>query len=140
MGISRQDLFLDYRMMELTTLNEIAKVVNSTLDLQEVLDEIVRLTTARMRADACAVFLLENQTMVLRAARGLNMELVNAFSLALGEGLTGYAAKVGKPLTEKDIQSAGGFQLSDELGETDYVSLLSVPLIAKGRIVGVINV
>lgn len=140
MSISKQDQFLDYRMMELTTLNEIAKVVNSTLDLQEALDEIVRLTTARMRADACAVFLLENQVLVLRAARGLNMALVNDFSLALGDGLTGYAAKVGKPLTEKDIRLADALELSAVLGETDYVSLLSVPLIAKGRIVGVINV
>jgi len=131
---------VNYQLMELVTLNEIGKVVNSTLELHDVLDEIVRLTTVRMSADACAVFLLENQELVLRGARGLNMNAVNNVRLPLGEGITGAAAKVGKPLAQKNLNDNDQIAASENLGDEEYVSMLAVPLIARGRILGVINI
>jgi signal transduction histidine kinase/putative methionine-R-sulfoxide reductase with GAF domain len=128
------------RIVELTTLNEISKLVNSTLELDDMLREIVTLVCKNMLVDVCSIYLIENRNLVLRATQGLKRDAVGKVSLAVGEGITGAAAAQGSPAWSGKTSSDPRFVYFPETGEQEYSSILSVPLISRGNIIGVINI
>lgn len=130
----------DQFLSELSTLNEISKVVNSTLDLDVVLKAVVHLTKTRMGVDVCSVYLLDDGQVVLRATDGLAPVAVGRVRLALGQGITGWTASAGIPHAVSDASNHERFCHIPGIGEEDYKSMLSVPLISRGTIIGVINV
>lgn len=130
----------DQRLQELATLNEISKIVNSTLDLDVVLKAVVHLTKTRMGVGACSIYLVDDGQLVLKATDGLNLECVNRVRLALGQGITGWTASTGISRAVMNVGAHERFCHIPELGEEDYSTLLSVPLISRGTIIGVINV
>ncbi|MEE9519547.1 MAG: hypothetical protein V3V93_04720, partial [bacterium] len=76
---------------ELEIVGEVAKIANSTMDLQERLDGIVEMLGERFHADVCAIVLLDEETddLVLQATTGLNPEAVGRVRLKQGVGITG---------------------------------------------------
>ena len=89
---------------ELAALFKINSAANSTLDFDQVLDRVVEHVTAVMHTDVCSLFIYEPEIdrLVLRATRGLAPEAVGRVRLRLGEGVTGWAARAGKPLALSD--------------------------------------
>ena len=130
----------DNRIAELTTLNEISKLVNSTLELDDVLREIVRLVCVNMRVDVCSIYLIENRSLMLKATQGLNPQSVGKVRMAVGQGITGAAAAQGKAISVSHAAEDPRFLFFPETGESGFASILSVPLISRGTIIGVINI
>jgi GAF domain-containing protein/anti-sigma regulatory factor (Ser/Thr protein kinase) len=138
---------LTARVAELAALQKINSVVNSSLDLSQVLAHTVDVVAEVMHADVVAIFLYEDTgRLVLRATRGLNPDAVGQTSLALGEGITGWTAQYGKPVAVADSWQDKRFAYVPALMEEPYHGWLSVPIILfragdlTSKLVGVLDI
>ncbi|HEV2123159.1 MAG TPA: GAF domain-containing protein [Chloroflexota bacterium] len=138
---------LTVRVAELAALQKINSVVNSSLDLSQVLTQTVEVVAEVMHADVTAIFLYEETgRLVLRATKGLNPEVVGRASLALGEGITGWTAQFGKPVAVADSWRDARFAYIPGLMEEPYHGWLSVPIIlfrdkeATSKLIGVLDI
>lgn len=107
---------------------------------QSRLDRVVRAIAANMVAEVCSLYLMRNGVLELFATEGLNPEAVHKTTLKLGEGLIGLIAQHARPLAIPDAQSHPNFAYRPETGEDIYSSLLGVPVLRGGRVIGVLAV
>jgi len=121
-------------------LREIARALSAAWDLDTTLDLIARKTTQVMRVDSCSIYLLEGETLWLRASTGLAWQAVGRGSLKMGQGLTGWSALHGVPVAERDAQADPRFHYVPYTEEKNFRSLLAVPLINRERVLGALNV
>src|SRR2546430_15187992 len=87
---------MDARERHLRLLTETIEAVNSTLDLEEVLDLVASKVADALHADACFVYLYNERTgeLVLRATHGTKVEeMTQRPRMRPGEGITGSAAE-----------------------------------------------
>ncbi|GAB4534781.1 MAG: hypothetical protein Kow0063_18230 [Anaerolineae bacterium] len=140
MAMERIRLFHEtrQRLSEVSELYTLANETAASLDLEEVLDAIVRAIRRALGCRGCCIFLLDEASQILeiKAASGLKPQWRDAARLRLGEGVAGRAAAEARPI-----------YLADTLQDPDYIffdpevrSLLAVPMQVKGRVIGVINV
>lgn len=142
-SIQRLQRILCERTQEFQVLRQIIETVNSTLERQGVFDEILKLVSQVTAADACLLYLLEEatQTLILQASRPPHPESVGRIALHIGEGLTGWVAKERRPVViDRRAFDDSRFKLFQQLPEDRYEAFLSVPIITRDRLVGVINV
>lgn len=132
------------RIAELTALHRIMSAANSSLKLNDMLNETVTAVVAFTHGDICSVFLYEPEwdQLVLTATTGLNQSAVGKVRLQLGEGITGWAAMAGKPIAVKDAWADSRFKYVQALQEEDTVSMLAVPIVlfTIEKLVGVITI
>lgn len=124
-------------------LQDIIETVNSSLDLQTVLDRIVALVSEVTEADACLLYLLDApaDVLVLRASKPPHPEAVGEVALRVGEGLTGTVAKARRSIViERQAATDPRFKPFQQLPEDHYEAFLSAPITARDRLIGVINV
>ncbi len=67
-------------------------------------------------------------------------EQVGSVQLAMGEGIAGWVAKNAQPAVVPDKWKDGRYRYIPELRGQDFTSMVSVPMLARGRVVGVLNV
>jgi len=121
-------------------LHEIGSRMAAASPLREVLDRIIDFAASVARFDSCFIFVLEEDELVLRASKNPHPDEVGHLSLRLGEGITGWVAKHHQPVAiARNAFQDQRFQFFNELPEDRYESFLSVPLLSRGRAVGVIN-
>ena len=133
---------LEAKEQELKILHEVAKDISDNLDLSELLHRIVDTVTAFVKADSCLVYLYDedHDELVLSASSDPKAESVGSISLKLGEGVTGWAAKEKQPVfLAREAYRDKRFKAFTSLKEDRYEAPLSVPILAKNRIVGVMN-
>jgi signal transduction protein with GAF and PtsI domain len=121
-------------------LHEIGVRLASADGFHEVLARVVEFTSAVVKCDSCLVYVLDGDELVLRASKNPHPDVVDRLKLKVGEGITGWVAEHHEPVavTEKAAQDLR-FQFFHELPEDSYEAFLSVPLMCRGRVVGVIN-
>ncbi len=126
---------------ELMTLDEITRLVSAEIPLAKVLDEVVGKIAARMRVEVCSVYLNRGGQLVLSATHGLAKDAVGRIRLAIGEGITGAAAKAGKPVAVPDAASDPRYRHFAVAREEKYKAMLSYPIVEEGgRVLGVVNI
>jgi phosphotransferase system, enzyme I, PtsP len=108
---------------------------------QAKLDAIVRLIAADMVAEVCSCYVRRpGDVLELFATEGLRREAVHRTRLGVGEGLVGLIAATARPLALADAQSHPDFAYRPETGEEIYHSLMGVPILRGGLVVGVLVV
>ncbi|MGE0659745.1 MAG: phosphoenolpyruvate--protein phosphotransferase [Reyranellaceae bacterium] len=108
---------------------------------QQRLNEVVRIIAGDLVAEVCSVYVLRaGEVLELFATQGLNPSAVHRTRLRVGEGLVGDIAAHARPLSLADAQSHPHFAYRPETGEEVYHSLLGVPILHSGRVVGVLVV
>ena len=108
---------------------------------QERLDRIVRIVAAEMIAEVCSVYVMRaGEVLELFATQGLRPEAVHRTRLRVGEGLVGLIAATARPLALADAQAHPAFAHRPETGEEIYHSLMGVPILRSGRVLGVLIV
>jgi diguanylate cyclase (GGDEF)-like protein len=131
------------KIKELSTFNEIAKLLNSSLDLREVLNMVMKLIADLVKAEAWSVALVDRASneLVFEAATGEMGHKVKELRLKMGQGVAGWVAKERMPVITQDTSTDPRF-FSEVDRRTDFKtrSILCVPLISKGTLVGVIEV
>ena len=133
------------RERHLRLLTETTAAVNSTLDLEEVLHLVAEKVAGALDADACFVYLYDERgdELVLRATHGTSIEeMTRRPRMRPGEGITGTAAAERAPVM---IPSAAHldprFKLFPNLPESQYESILAVPILVHGEtLAGALNV
>jgi two-component sensor histidine kinase/putative methionine-R-sulfoxide reductase with GAF domain len=134
---------LERRRAELTALHHVNAMASSSLDETTVLNNAVKAVARVMHVDVCSIYLLQAASpLVLRATYGLNPSAVGHANLAMGEGVTGWAAQQGRTVAVADLWSDTRAKYLPETEEDPYHSLVSVPIRAASgeQILGVINV
>ncbi len=133
---------LDQKTAQLAALREIGRAINAAWDLEATLELITRKTAEVMGMDSCSIYLLDEagEYLVLEATTGLSPKAVGRARLRLGEGLTGWAAQAGEPVGVADAAHDPRFKHLPETKETIFQSLLAVPLVNQGRVIGAMNV
>jgi signal transduction protein with GAF and PtsI domain len=121
-------------------LHDISVRLASGDGFHEVLNRVLEFASALVKCDSCLIYILEGNELVLRASKNPHPEVVDRLKLHFGEGITGWVAEHREPVSipEKAAQDAR-FQFFHELPEDSYEAFLSVPLMCRGRVVGVIN-
>ncbi|MFQ5450752.1 MAG: GAF domain-containing protein [Nitrospinaceae bacterium] len=126
----------------LEILQEVTRIANSTLDLEETLDRIIQVVKNKMSIDACGIFLTDEKGKYfhMKAASGLPPETSTTIKLEIGKGVTGWVAQNKTTLALSDAPEDPRFVYFPEIEEEKFKSMLSVPLIINDLCIGVINV
>lgn len=128
---------------ELELLHKISHIIGSTLELKTILQEIVALVSGLTKSDACFIYLHEaaQGQLVLSAAKPPHPGEVGQLRLKMGEGLTGWVAEHKKPLVlPQKAHDDHRFKYFQALPEDRFEAFLSVPILVRDGVVGVINV
>ena len=135
---------MDVRARHLRLLTETIAAVNSTLDLEEVLALVATKVANALGTEACFVYLYDERIdeLVLRATYGTSVEeMTKRPRLRPGEGITGTAAADRAPvMIPSQAHLDPRFKQFANLPEDDYESILAVPILARDRLAGALNV
>src|SRR3984957_165577 len=122
-------------------LNRVARRMSGAAPLPEVLKDVVEFVATVVKCDSCMVYVLEGETLVLRASKNPHQEVVDRLKMKVGQGITGWVAEHREPVVvSRGAYNDSRFRLFNELPEDHFEAFLSVPLVSGGRLVGVINV
>jgi signal transduction histidine kinase len=129
---------------ELRALGEVTQAVNSTLDLETVLNTIVAKATQLSGTEAGAIYVFDeaSREFRLRATYGMDDTIIAAIQdrhIHLGETAIGRAVERRMPIQIPDVQNDPSSVL-DVIVRAGFRALLTVPLLASDRIVGALVV
>lgn len=124
------------------TLAEISTLINSSLDMEEVLNNSLAAVEQFIAVETSSIFELDKASgeLYFRCARGTGAEKIKALRLKLGEGIAGYVAQTERPVISPEVRHDPRFQSSfDDLTGFTTRSILCVPIKAKNRLLGVLE-
>ena len=126
---------------EINALLEISKAIASGLYLEDVLRLIVTVTANVMHSKICSLWILDekDQKLKLKATQSISEEYLKERSLAMGEGVVGHVALHNQPMAILDVLKEPLYKEKELAKKEGLVSMLSVPMCFKDRLVGVIN-
>jgi uroporphyrinogen-III synthase len=121
-------------------LHEIGNRLATADGFHDVLARVVDFASALVKCDSCLIYVLEGEELVLRASKNPHSDAVDRLKLRVGQGITGWVAEHKEPVAVAEKAALDPrFQFFHELPEDSYEAFLSVPLMCRGRVVGVIN-
>jgi two-component sensor histidine kinase/putative methionine-R-sulfoxide reductase with GAF domain len=135
----------DERNAEGEALRRVGEALGSLFDLEEMLRAVAGVAVQVTATDSSQVYLFNDahDTLVLRAVDdgSATEDLVGKLRLKVGEGLAGWVAQHKEAVAvEHDAYNDSRFKFVPGLEEDKYQSMLSVPLLYRGEVIGVINV
>ena len=124
----------------LAAVDEVTDSALGYLSLEALLGELLKRITAAVASDTAAILLLDESrgVLVARAARGIEEEVRRGVTIPVGAGFAGRIAQQREPLAIPDVDHAD--ILNPLLRERGIASLLGVPLLVEGRVIGVLHV
>ncbi len=130
------------QLKRIAALRAIDLAISSSLDLHLALSVVLSQVTAQLVVDAADILLLNQQnTLEFTAGVGFRTEALTHTHLQLGEGYAGTAALQQKMVLIPDLKRGKtGFLSSPTFGAEDFRCYFGVPLVAKGRVRGVLEV
>lgn len=142
-SVQALDQALREKTREVEVLHRISESISSTLDLESVLRHIVEVVVEVTRADACLLYLLSDtrEELILRASKNPHPKLIGRITIGLGEGITGWVARERtRVIIPSNASDDPRFKFFHNLPEDRYQAFVSLPVMAKKEVVGVINV
>ena len=130
-----------YQYRDIAFLHEIGQRIAAADPLHMVLARVVEFVSAVVMCDSCFIYVLEDGDLTLRASKNPHAEVVDRLKLRIGQGITGWVAENKKPVVlSSNAFQDHRFQSFTELPEDRYEAFLSVPVLCRDKLVGVINV
>jgi signal transduction protein with GAF and PtsI domain len=142
-AVTKLKTALRLKNQEIEVLHQISQAISGNLNLEEVLHHIIDLVTQVTKGDSCLLYLLDkvNEELVLRASKNPHPKIIGRIKVKLGEGITGWVAKERQPVAiQKDASNDPRFKFFHNLPEDRYQAFLSVPVLTKNEVIGVVNV
>jgi Nif-specific regulatory protein len=121
-------------------LYEIVKIINSTLDLQDVLNRVLDVCVRRLRAERGMIILLDPLTGALRTRVVRNIREGGQESKRSPQSIVKEVIQTGQPVMSADARADHRFVESESVIAENIVSILCAPLIIKERISGAIYI
>ena len=128
---------------EADVLHRISASISNQLDLEAILKHIVEVVVEVTKADACLLYLLSDSQdeLILRASKNPHPKLIGRITIGLGEGITGWVAQERtRVVIPSNASDDPRFKFFHNLPEDRHQAFVSVPIMAKKEVVGVINV
>lgn len=121
-------------------LHELGSRMAASDSLHAVLDRIVDFSCSVISCDSCFVYVLEDNQLVLRASKNPHADVVDHLGIWLGQGITGWVGWHREPVAipAKALQDPR-FKRFPDLPEDTFEAFLSVPILCRSKLVGVIN-
>jgi phosphoserine phosphatase RsbU/P len=118
-------------------LLEVSAATSATLDLDQLLPNVAEIVRKVLPYDLFAILLYSEKRRDLRIRHGVGHreEIVSNLSIPLGEGLTGTAAQRREPILVGDVRGDARYLSTVDAVRTE----MAVPMMARGRLVGVID-
>lgn len=129
------------RLEYLSALRTVDAAISASVDLRVALEVLLDQTTSRLGVDAAAVLLLDPHTKTLEfaAGQGFRTRGIQRSRLRLGEGYAGRVALERRPARTTGLTRAEGFVREPLIDGEGFVAYHCVPLVAKGDVVGVLE-
>jgi HD-GYP domain-containing protein (c-di-GMP phosphodiesterase class II) len=128
------------QLKQLNALLKSLEIVNTSLSLDVVLDNLMTMGVQLLNAEAASVLLMDDELgqLYFAAATGVKKEEVRRVYLKKGEGIAGWVADHGEVLWIPDVSKDERFsRKADQASGFRTESILAVPLKTEGRLVGV---
>ncbi|MBI4469274.1 MAG: GAF domain-containing protein [Acidobacteria bacterium] len=129
------------RAQQIENILRVSETVSSNLYLDEILKLVVDLASEMTNSSVCSIMLVdqEKQELVIKAARASSEAYLKKPPLRIDRRLAGRVVRGGKMVTIPDVASEPDYQYPELAKKEGLQSLVSLPLIAKNRVLGVIN-
>ena len=133
---------IEGRTKRLVLLSKLGRILNSTLNHQEVRRRAMEAATQLMKAEVGSLLLIDEEKgqLYFEVVLGDKEEAVKKMTLSMGEGIAGWVAKTGKPsivnAPEKDPRFFRGV---DERTDFRTRNIICVPVKVKERVIGVLE-
>lgn len=126
---------------DIDLLHEIGSHMAAADSFHEVLTRIIEMVTAAVSCDSCFIYVIEKGKLVLRVSKNPHSDVVDQLEIAIGQGVTGWVAENGQfvSLPAKAWTDAR-FARFVSLPEDRFEAFLSVPILCREKLIGVINV
>ncbi len=122
-------------------LGRLRDIMAAPGEVQARLDKVVSLIAGNMVAEVCSVYVMRaGEVLELFATEGLKPDAVHKTRLRVGEGIVGDIAAHARPLALSDASAHPNFAYRPETGEEAYHSLMGVPILRGGRVIGVLAI
>ena len=132
---------LERTEQQLRLFQKISRFMVRDMSLQDVLRGVVDLVVEFTQCDSCLLYLLDGEELVLCASNTPHPSTIGKIRLRWAEGLTGWVARERRLLAiSREAYKDPRFKNFGELPEDSFEAFLSAPLIARNRVIGVINV
>ncbi len=135
---------LKQKILRLSALIDVNGIISSSLNLDEILENVMSISKQVMNADASSLMLIDEKTneLVYEVALGtVGQKLKQEHRLKMGQGIAGSVAQEGKPLLLEDVYTHPQFYRGhDEATGYRTKSMITVPLKVRDRITGVAQV
>jgi len=132
---------LERTEQQLRLFQKISRFMVRDLSLQDVLKGVVDLVVEFTQCDSCLLYLLDGEELVLCASNTPHPSTIGKVKLRWNEGLTGWVARERRLLAiSREAYKDPRFKTFCDLPEDSFDAFLSAPLIARNRVIGVINV
>jgi len=130
------------RAHHLATLAQVGQTIVSGKYLEEMLQLIANLVAEMMQARVCSIMLVDmkRNELILKAAKCSSLEYRQRSNLKIGRSLISRVIKEKRPLIVRDVTKEEEYRHPDLARAEGIRSLLSVPMIVKDRVTGVLNV
>jgi signal transduction protein with GAF and PtsI domain len=126
---------------QLRLFQKVSRFMVRDMSLQEVLRGIVSLVVEFTACDSCLLYLCDGDDLILCASNLQHDAQIGRVRLKLNEGLTGWVARERRLLAiSREAYRDPRFKYFGELPEDTFEAFLSSPVIARNKVVGVINV
>ncbi|HNT24576.1 MAG TPA: GAF domain-containing protein [Anaerolineales bacterium] len=143
-AIYRVSLFeqTEQRLHQLDALRKIDQAITASFDVQISLDVILDQVKSQLKADASDILLLNMSAQMLHyaAGYGFRSQAVQQTHLRIGEGHAGYIALERRPKYLPETHDAENSSRSPLLAGEGFIAYYGVPLVAKGRVKGVLEI
>ncbi len=122
-------------------LTKISRAITSDRYIEDILRLVVTVTAETMRSKICSLWLLDDNdnALKLRATQSISEDYLKERSLKIGEGIVGHVALTRKPRSVLNVLEEPEYKEKELARKEGLVSMLSVPMVVKDRLVGVIN-
>ncbi len=131
-----------HRTKQLAALNELGRVVISTLDLDEVLRLAMHSINEIIKAEAGSLLLLDETTseLVFRISLHGDSQQRAPLTLQVGQGIAGWVVKEGEALLVRDVSTdPRHYRQASKMFGLECRSILCVPLVIKDHVIGAIE-
>ena len=121
-------------------LHEIGSRMAAADPLHVVLNRILDFVSSLVQCDSCFIYLLEDDQLVLRASKNPHADVVDRLGIALGQGITGWVGWHREPVAiSSNALKDPRFKRFRNLPEDSFQAFLSVPILCRSKLVGVMN-
>ena len=135
--------YKDIHQRELDTILKFSALINSSLNIAEVLDNAMKWAEEFIDAEASSIYELDEDKneLFIRLARGEKKSLIEGITLKVGEGIAGSVVQTGKPIAIQDVSKDKRFSDKfDRLTGFKTISMICVPMLLRDKPIGAIQV